>query len=156
MDCSPPGSSIHGIFQARVLEWVPLPSPVFGANYPNYHDSPVHLSLSSSVKALFDPELSTFIFWRVSDIRKKNNSIVLLCPNGYMGFPGDSDGKEPACNARAYGSIPGSGTSLGEGNGYPLQYSCQENSMDRRTRWATVHGITNSQTQLSDFERKRE
>ena len=27
MDCSPPGSSIHGIFQARVLEWVPLPSP---------------------------------------------------------------------------------------------------------------------------------
>ena len=28
MDCSLPGSSIHGIFQARVLEWVPLPSPV--------------------------------------------------------------------------------------------------------------------------------
>ena len=28
IDCSPPGSSVHGIFQARVLEWVPLPSPV--------------------------------------------------------------------------------------------------------------------------------
>ena len=28
MDCSLPGASIHGIFQARVLEWVPLPSPV--------------------------------------------------------------------------------------------------------------------------------
>ena len=28
MDCSPPGSSVHGIFQARVLEWVPLPSPL--------------------------------------------------------------------------------------------------------------------------------
>ena len=27
MDCSLPGSSVHGIFQARVLEWVPLPSP---------------------------------------------------------------------------------------------------------------------------------
>ena len=105
---------------------------------------------------LFDPELSAFIFWRVSDVRKKSNSIVLICPNEYTGFPGGSDGKESACNVWAYGSIPGLGRSLGEGNGYPLQYFCQENSMDRRTRWATVHGITNSQTRLSDSERKRE
>ena len=44
------------------------------------------------------------------------------------------------------GSIPVSGRSLGEGNGYPLQYSGLENFMDRGAWWATVHGITKSQT----------
>ena len=39
------------------------------------------------------------------------------------------------------GLIPGWGRSPGEGNGYPLQYSCLENSMDRRVWWATVHGV---------------
>ena len=45
-------------------------------------------------------------------------------------FPGGSDSKESACNAGDLGSVPGSGRSPGEGNGYPLQYSCLENSMD--------------------------
>ena len=49
-----------------------------------------------------------------------------------MSFPGNSGGKESACNMGDLGSIPGSGRSPGEGNGYPLQYSCLENSMDRR------------------------
>ena len=49
------------------------------------------------------------------------------------GFPGDSDGKECASNVRDSGLIPGLGRSPGEGNGNPLQYSCLENSMDRRT-----------------------
>ena len=97
------------------------------------------------------------------------------------GFPGDSDGKESACNAEdpglipglerspggehgkwifscgsdgkefAYsagdpGLIPGSGRSLGEGHGYPLQHSCLENSMDRGSWQATVHGVTKSWT----------
>ena len=53
-------------------------------------------------------------------------------------FSGGSDGKEPACND--LGLIPGSGRSLGEGNGHPLQYSWLENSMDRGAWWATVHG----------------
>ena len=37
--------------------------------------------------------------------------------------------------------IPGSGRSLGEGNGNPLQYSCLEKPMDRGAWWATVHGL---------------
>ena len=45
-------------------------------------------------------------------------------------FPGGSDGKEFACNAGDPSSIFGSGRSPGEGNGYPLQYSCLENSMN--------------------------
>ena len=46
-------------------------------------------------------------------------------------FPGGSDGKQSDCSAGDLGSIPGSGRSPGEGNGYPLQYSCLENPMDR-------------------------
>ena len=49
-------------------------------------------------------------------------------------------------NARDVGLIPGLGTSAAEGNGNPLQHSCQENPMDRGAWWATVHGVTESNT----------
>ena len=62
------------------------------------------------------------------------------------GFPGDSDGKESACNVGHLGLIPGWGRSSAEGNGYPLQYSCLENSMDSGAWQATVHGVTESRT----------
>ena len=67
-----------------------------------------------------------------------------------MGLPGGSDGKESTCDAGDPGSIPGLGGSPGESNGYPLQYSCLENPMDRRAWQATVHGVAKSRTQLSD------
>ena len=57
----------------------------------------------------------------------------------YMGFPGGPAGKESACNVGDMGTIPGLGRSPGEGNGYILQYSGLENSMDYK-----------SQTGLSD------
>ena len=44
-------------------------------------------------------------------------------------------------NAGDAGSIPGLGRCPGEGNGNPLQYSCLENSMDRRAWWAAVYGV---------------
>ena len=66
-------------------------------------------------------------------------------------FPGGSDGKESACNAGDLGSISGSGRSPGEGNGYPLHYSCLENSMDRGAWRATVYEITKSQTRLNNW-----
>ena len=53
-----------------------------------------------------------------------------------VGFPGGSDNKESACNAGDLGSIPGLGRSPGEGNGYPLQYSYLENSMDKGAGWS--------------------
>ena len=56
-------------------------------------------------------------------------------------FPGSSVGKESACNVGEPGSIPGLGRPPGEGNGYPLQYSCLEDSLDRRPGQATVHGV---------------
>ena len=64
-------------------------------------------------------------------------------------FSGCSDGKESACNAGDPSLIPGSGRSPGEGNGFPLQYSCLENSMDRGAQ-TTVHEVTQDRTQLSN------
>ena len=51
-------------------------------------------------------------------------------------FLGGPDSKESACNARDIGLIPGSGKFPGEGNGYTLQYSCLENSINRGPWWA--------------------
>ena len=66
------------------------------------------------------------------------------------GLHGNSDGKESACNVGDPGSIPGLERAPGEGIGYPLQYSCLENSMDRGTWWATVLEVAKSWTQLSN------
>ena len=62
------------------------------------------------------------------------------------GFLGGSEGKESACNAVDLGLSPGFGKSPGEQNGYQLQYSCLENSMDRGAWWATVHVVAESNT----------
>ena len=62
------------------------------------------------------------------------------------GFPGGSAGKESACIVGDVGSVPGLGRSPGEGNGYPLQVSCLENSMD-----CIVHGVAKSRTRMSNF-----
>ena len=58
--------------------------------------------------------------------------------------------KNPPAKAGDIDLIPGSGRYSGEGNGDPLQYSCLENPMDRGAWQATVHGVTESQTQLSN------
>ena len=76
-------------------------------------------------------------------LKKQENNVLLDRPpedkihqgltvisGGRRGFPDGSDGKESACNAGDPGLIPGSGSSPGEGNGNPLQYSCLENPME--------------------------
>ena len=83
------------------------------------------------------------------------NFLLLLCINllcfagmFYWGFPGGWDGKESACNAGDLGSIPRSGRSPETGNGYSLQYSCLENSMDRGAWRAAVHGVATERITL--------
>ena len=75
---------------------------------------------------------------------------LLLLPFFSFPFTLASEGlplcKESASNAGDLGSIPGFGSSPGEGKGYPLQYSGLENSMD-----CIVHGVTKSWTRLRDF-----
>ena len=60
----------------------------------------------------------------------------------FLGFPGGSDVEESTCNVGDLGSISGLGRSLGEGNGYPLQYSGLEN---------TVHGVGKSRPSAFHF-----
>ena len=66
-----------------------------------------------------------------------------------VGFPCGSDSKESTCNAGDMGLNTGSGRSPGEGNGFPLQYSCLENSMNRGAQ-TTAHEVTQDRTQLSN------
>ena len=83
-----------------------------------------------------------------TSLGKREISCPRLCPyspgNPYsmtsLHCPGGSDGKESACNAGDPGLISGWGRSHGEGNGYPFQYSCLENPMDRRPWWVQSVG----------------
>ena len=75
--------------------------------------------------------------------------LVILVAMGLTN-PGGLDGRESTCNAGGLDSFPELIRSPGEGNGYPLQYSRLENSMDRGAWQATVHGVAKSRTQLSD------
>ena len=62
-------------------------------------------------------------------------------------FPGDSDGKESACNVGDLGLIPGLGRSPGEGNGNPLQNCCLENSMDRGALWGSMESMASERVE---------
>ena len=92
--------------------------------------------------------------WEVAEVEPESTSTSICTVHTFstsqLGFPGGSDSKESACNAEDPGLIPGSGRCPGEGNGYPLQYSCLENPRDREASQATVHGATRSQTRMSD------
>ena len=82
---------------------------------------------SESVICIHIPILSFFFF---SDSFFQIGHYRVLSRASYtMGFPGGSDGKESACSAGDWGSIPGSGRSPGGGNGNPLQCSCLENTV---------------------------
>jgi len=81
---------------------------------------------------------------------KKVGDICIHIAIHWASFPCGSAVKDPPANAGDAGLIPGLGRFLGEGNNNPVQYSYLENPMDRRAWWATVHGVAQSQTRLSD------
>ena len=121
MDCYPPGSSVHNILQARILEWVAMPS-----------------CRGSSQPRDLTPVSYVFCFGGWVFTSSAPNSVVKNLPTN-AGDAGDTD------------SIPGLGKSPGGGNGNPLQHSCLGYPMDRGAWTATVHGVTKSQTQLSNW-----
>ena len=81
-----------------------------------------------------------FNFW-VRQIHWRRDSLTTPV---FLSFPCGSAGKESTCYAGDLDSIPGLERYSGEENGYPLHYSCLENSMDRRAWWETVHGVAES------------
>ena len=70
---------------------------------------------------------------------------------GRLGFYGGSEVKNPPAGAGNAGLISGLERSPGEGHGTSVQYSCLENSMDRGTWRASVHGVSKSRMRLSNF-----
>ena len=110
-----------------------------------FHDSSV--GKESEESNCLQCRIPQFDFW-VGKIRWRRDRLPTPV---FLGFPGGSAGKESACNAGDLGLIPGLVRSPGEGNGNPLQYSCLENLMDRGAWQATVPGVTESRTQLSNF-----
>ena len=81
--------------------------------------------------------------WLISSeaLKKKSRWLSLLEGNHFTGLPWWLSGKESVCQAGDPCLIPGLERSPGEGNGYPLQYSCLENPTDGGAWWATVHGV---------------
>ena len=117
--------------------------------------------MSDSVKYLQQKEIlkksrSNIITWNNLIIRNSFSFFLVFSTKNLWGFPGGSDSKESDCNAGDTGSIPGSGRSPREGNGYALQYSfffffslqysCLENSMDREAWQTTIHRVSKNRT----------
>ena len=144
MDCSLQGSSLAWDFSGKntkvgclFLLQVLLLSQ--GSNLCFLHWQVDSLLLSH----LRSPQYTTF-------------TVVIICRIVYyplaelkcilFDFPGGSVSKASAHNVGDPGSNPGLGRSSAEGNGNPLQYSCLENPVDGGAWWATVHGVTKSQT----------
>ena len=126
MVCSLPGSSVHGILQARILEWV----AIFFSRWSSWPRDQTLVSCVSCTgwQVLYSPSL--------------------LIVHIYVLKPSSSDGKESACNVWNLGLIPGLGSSPGGRHGYPFQFSCLENLMDREAWWATVHRVAKSRAPL--------
>ena len=128
MDCSPPGSSVYGIFQARVLEWGALPSldlTLLRSKFPQHQKK----CICPVCTASYQITVCDGCLLLIAEFRQ---ILLYLC---------GSAGKESTCNAGDLGSIPGLGRSPGEGKGDPLQYSGLENSMD-----CVVLGVAKSWT----------
>ena len=105
-----------------------------------------HLLQSSALLTTLWAQLGVFPSHRWRMWAKEGVSQSSGSPSG---FPSGSVVTDMPANAGELGSIPGSGRSLGGGNGNPLQYACLENPMDRRAWRATVHGVKKSWTWLS-------
>ena len=139
------------------LQWIFLPRPQLTWWLAIIHLQ-LHIQMTPVGPACQAQEVS-WLSWRpslcllVGESTKETQGLTrkaFLVTRLSMGFPGGSVSKQSACNAGDPGSISGLGRSPGEGNYYPNQYSCLENSIDRGGWWATFHGVAKSWTWLSD------
>ena len=135
MDCSLSGSSIHGILQARVLEWVATASSR-GSSWPRDRTPTSYISYIGW-------------FFTTSTTWRWHPTPVLL--------PGKIQWTEEPGRLQSLGSLRVrterlhlhfSPSRIGEENGNPLQYSCLENSRDRGGWWAAIYGVAQSRTRL--------
>ena len=138
MDCSLPGSSVHGIFQARVLEWGAIAFSSRKLEIPkNFSCKDGH----NKGQKWYGPNRS----------RRHWQPTLVLMPgksHGQRSLVGCSpwDRKQSDTIERLHFHF--SPSCVGEGNGNPLQCSCLENPRDREASWAAVSGVAQSWTRL--------
>ena len=138
MKCSPPGSSVHGILQARILEWVAIS---FSRGSSLCRDPLLSLPRwQAGSLPLVPPGKPLFFICHIYIC------IFIMFSIHAKGFPGGSMVKNPPANAGDMGSSLRSGRSPGEGNGNPLQYSCQGNPMTEKLTGYSLRGCKNSYT----------
>ena len=169
-DCSLPGSSIHGIFQARVLEWVAITylarcrHYIFAIHFLRGYlcekmlcscywqhvqlhcSSPVHLY--NNVSEIVSAFLEIFCERFLERTYRGPPGFLIFCPH----LAGDHPQNLMSLSCRVLSlalNYAYMDMFLREGNGNSLQCSCLENPRDRGTWWAAVYGITQSRTQLS-------
>ena len=124
--CSPPGSSVHGVLQARILVWVAMP----GSRGSSQLRDQTHVSYISCIGRWVFTTSTTWKAHGGSGFTYKSSPVLELLP---------------WTTIRSLTKVV---YYLGEGNGTPLQYPCLENPMDGGAWWAAVHGVTKSQTWL--------
>ena len=134
---------LHTVAAGLGVEWKPFSSISVGKGQWVVPMGDIEQAGSFSSASTIHPQASQVLLsW---DCFKR--TWKLLC------FPGGSVGKERACNAGDWGSTPGSGRSLGEANGNPLQCSFLGNPMDRGAWWAMVHGGHKSRMRLNHHQK---
>ena len=155
MDCSLPGSSVHGIFQARVLEWGAI---AFSTEEPGMLQSTgsqkvtcyqfpncnlTYEAKSPGLMPLISGPLPSWgggpskVLWIFLSIFRH------LC---FCGFPGGSAGKDSACKVEDVGLILGLEGSPEGGHGNPVHILAWKIPMDRGAWWIAVHRLTKSNT----------
>ena len=160
MDCSLPGSSVHGIFQARVLEWGAI---AFSNLVQRQGESEKHLDVAFNLLVSPIGQSQTELTWEGSPARKQTQRWVSAAQNmsekgrklintWKVGRKHTSTHIIPTLPIKQWVSEKHRiQLKVGEGNDTSLQYSCLENPMDGGAWWATVHGVAKSWTRLSDF-----
>ena len=140
MNCSPPGSSVHGILQARILEWVAMPSS-------SRSSWPRDWTCILVSPALVDVFFTTSATWEALQIHIVKQQ---------SGLPWLLSSKKSSCNSgdglqcRRCSFSPWLERSPGWGNGNPFQYSCLEKSHGQRSQVGCSPWGCKSQTWLSN------
>ena len=136
----------HGLFSA--LSFLSAPFSFLCRTASAFYSSTCKRLPLFSVYKTFSPPTVSNLMSHIQFSRQNLFSLALLLVQGHtksdFQATSGSDCKESGCNAGDLVLIPGLGRSPGEGNGYPLQQSCLENSMGRGAWQATVHGVTKS------------
>ena len=169
MDCSPPGFSVLGISQARILEWIVISfsrrsfwsrgwaSISCISRWILYHWATSSVQLLSCIWFFVTPwyaapQASLSITSSQSPLRMYVDTVNSLgCTQASQVAPVVKNSPANAGGSRDDSLIPGSGRAPGVGNGNPLQYSCLGNPKDREAWWATVHRVAKSWHNLSDL-----